>query len=421
MGLHATWSASASARLWACPGSLALSAKVPPQPSGAAAQWGTACHTVSEDCLRNGREPEEWIGRTVDVGDGKVECDEEMADTAKVYVDYVRERRGGVDNTGDYVNPLFIEQRFNLAALTPPFDAGGTGDAVIHLAAEKLLEIVDLKGGRGVVVEAEGNKQMRTYALGAMLAFPKLDVDAVKVTIVQPRAPHKDGRIRSEEFHVADLMEWTADLLAAMRESKAAEERYATIKGDLSREEWGAAYLSTGEHCTFCPARAICPAQEKAALDAAGVFFNDRDEPTLRNTPDELDPTRLAKVLDMADMIESWLNACRALAHTLAEGGTDIPGYQLVEKIGRRKWTDEDMVVAGLTAAGMGVDDLYERKLKSPSQVEKTLGSKRKKKLASTLEALTEKPITGLNLVRADKTSRPAVVAGPTKFLSVID
>jgi hypothetical protein len=79
-----------------------------------------------------------------------------------------------------------------------------------------MLEVVDLKGGRGVVVEVKGNPQLRTYALGAMLANPGIDVSHVQVTIVQPRAPHKDGRIRSERFHVADLVEWTAELMAAM-------------------------------------------------------------------------------------------------------------------------------------------------------------------------------------------------------------
>ena len=49
-----------------------------------------------------------------------------------------------------------------------------------------------------------GNKQMRTYALGALLAHPGKAVDTITVTIVQPRANHPDGIIRSETFDVVE-------------------------------------------------------------------------------------------------------------------------------------------------------------------------------------------------------------------------
>lgn len=405
---HATWSASATARNWACPGALALCAKAPQQPESEAAAWGTACHTVSEDCLREGRDPAEWIGRAVRTKEHAIEVDEEMADTARFYVDYVLDRGGR----------LTIEQRFGLVALNPPFDAGGTADAVVYRSDERALEVIDLKGGRGVVVEAEGNKQLRTYALGAMLANPGRAIDTVTVTIVQPRA----GRdaVRSETFHVADLVEWTADLLDAMKASAAAMAAYTTVTGGVSMDEWSEANLRAGEHCRFCPARAICPAQEKAALEAAGVWFDDLDKPRLRNTPDELDPERLARVLDVAGMIEDWLNAVRALAHNLAEAGTEIPGYILVEKIGRRRWKDEAAAEVAFAQAELPDDITHETKLRSIAQIEKALGAKRKRELESLLSMLTEKPVTGRNLVRADKTTRPAV-AGPGSLLSTID
>jgi hypothetical protein len=409
---HATWSASATARNWACPGALALCAKAPQQPESEAAAWGTACHTVSEDCLREGRDPAEWIGRVVRTKEHAIEVDEEMADTARFYVDYVR------DNMRPIGAELTVEQRFSLAALNPPFDAGGTADAVIYMPLGRLLEVIDLKGGRGVVVEAEGNKQLRTYALGAMLAHPGRAIDNVTVTIVQPRA----GRdaVRSETFHVADLVEWAADLLDAMKASAAAMAAYATVTGGVSMDEWSEANLRAGEHCRFCPARAICPAQEKAALEAVGVWFDDLDKPRLRNTPDELDPERLARVLDAAGMIEDWLNAVRALAHNLAEAGTEIPGYILVEKIGRRRWKDEAAAEVAFAQAELPDDITHETKLRSIAQIEKALGAKRKRELEGLLSTLTEKPVTGRNLVRADKTTRPAV-AGPGSLLSTID
>ena len=179
---HAVWSASATAGNWACPGRLALTMNLPDSTSEAA-DWGTCAHQLSERCLRDGGDADRFIGTTEK---GKVysfEIDEEMAETAQTYVDYVRKVHGDGAT-------LWIEQRFTMADVNPPFDAGGTGDAVIYLPKEKRLEVVDLKGGRGVVVEAAGNPQLRTYALGALLANRGLAVDCVTVTIVQPRAPH---------------------------------------------------------------------------------------------------------------------------------------------------------------------------------------------------------------------------------------
>ena len=207
---HADWSASATERNWACSGALALTMDLPDDTS-LAADWGTICHEVSEICLRENKEAADFIGQTRKGKKFEIEVDEELAETAQVYIDYVRD--AAVLAEGSSPVPLQLEQRFSLNSLKPPFDAGGTADAVIHDAELRRLEVVDLKGGRGVAVDATENKQLRTYALGAMLANPGLKVDTITVTIVQPRAPHPAGRIRSETFHVADLVEWMGGMV----------------------------------------------------------------------------------------------------------------------------------------------------------------------------------------------------------------
>lgn len=428
---HATWSASATERNWNCPGALALTMDLPDDTSEAA-DWGTCCHQIAEACLRDGRDAAEWIGKTVTGKKHSFECDDEMAETTQVYVDFVRDH---CTNDGPVQGrTLDIEQRFSLDSLKTPFEAGGTADAVIHDSAAKKLHVVDLKGGRGVAVDATENKQLRTYALGAMLANPGLKVDTITVTIVQPRAPHPAGRIRSETFHVADLVEWTADLLAAMERSKTALEASSKHMLDVRDETdedtgkpfksvsamvpaaWTAEFLRPGPHCTktFCKARGFCPALQQAAYDAAGVWFDDLDQPRLANAPDAMSPEALAQALDAADMVEGWINAVRAYAHTQAEMGVTIPDYMLVEKIGRRRWKDE----AGAEAKIKGlIDDPYTRKLMSPAQAEKALGKKR----AGEIADLIEKPITGSNLVRADKTTRPAIPPAVEKHFDVLD
>jgi len=391
---HATWSASSTARNWACPGALTLSENLP-ETTNPAADWGTCAHEIAELCLRDGGDAAQFIGTVRKGKEHEYEVDEEMAETAQVYVDYVRS--GVADGA-----TLWIEEKFSLSPLKPPFEAGGTADAVLHFPESRSLEVVDLKAGRGVIVEVENNKQLRTYALGALLRHDDLPVDSVTVTIVQPRAPHKSGRTRSETFSAIDLMEWTAELLAAMRRANDAKFNRPTMHSVV----WEREYLSAGQHCQFCKAAGLCPKLRQKALDEARVWFDDLDQPR-QNSPRDLDPGELAKVLDMADMIGEWLNAVRKYATSLAESGVEIPNYQLAEKIGNRKWTaSEAQIIATLDAEG--VDPYAPRKVVSPAQAEKALGAKRK----ALIVDMVERPVTGRNLVRADKSSRPA--AKPT-------
>ena len=79
----------------------------------------------------------------------------------------------------------------------------GTGDLV--LVTDDVLEVVDLKFGRGVQVSAVDNSQMRLYALGAMNLFSVLyNINTVKMTIHQPRLDN----ISTAEMPVTELLHW---------------------------------------------------------------------------------------------------------------------------------------------------------------------------------------------------------------------
>lgn len=413
---HAAWSASASERLWACPGSLILNAGQDDKESEAAA-WGTAAHEVAEWTLRNPDLPcAAYPHYTVKTKRHTITVDDEVVECAQTYVDYVWSRMAG--------KTLLVEQKFSLAAINPPMEAGGTGDAVLLDHDAGHIEIVDLKGGRGIVVEAEGNKQLRTYALGAILANPG-PWKQVTVTIVQPRAPHPDGRIRSETFHVADLIEWTGDLLEAMGRAQEAADDHAKVELVQRRVPntsaltgtWWSLYLKAGTHCTFCKAAATCPALASRALDEAKVHFQPEGAVSTPPDPASLTIPQIVRVLDAADMIGNWLNAVRAYAQEQAEMGVEMTdgdsSYVLTPKRATRKWKDEDPVMDLALATGRETSDFYqEPKLMTPPQVEKLLG----KKGYESIKDLVSQESSGLNLVRSDKTVRGAVAAPAKQF-----
>ena len=278
-----------------------------------------------------------------------------------------------------------------------------------------MIEIVDLKGGRGIVVEVKDNAQMRSYALGAMLEFRDLDVEIVRSTIVQPRAPHPDGRIRSEEIHVSALVDWTAWLLTRMRRSKAALDAFPGIKNSVLFEEWAETWLKPGA-CTFCPAQGFCPAFRKQALRAAGekaaAWFENPLAPVSELKPNQPQAASLAELehmLDGLEAIEEWIKAVRSHAHLRAERGDKFEDWMLVDKIGNRTWIskDENILYGDLLhRLRLSKEQIYETpEIKSPAQIEKVLG-KRKAELAKLEGVLWHKPVKGTNLVRKDQTMR---------------
>src|SRR5699024_10382700 len=89
----------------------------------------------------------------------------------------------------------------------------GTGDCVI--IADGTLHIVNYKHGRGVLVEADDNPQMKLYALGALELFDCIyDIDTVNMTIYQPRR----SNVSTFTIPKDELYEWADQVLAPTAE-----------------------------------------------------------------------------------------------------------------------------------------------------------------------------------------------------------
>lgn len=418
---HAKWSASSTTRNTNCAGALALSATAAGGKESIHAATGTAVHQISERCLREDHEAVDFLGSIEVTKEHRIEITEDEVNSAQMYIDYVRKRAIEAKAEGGWAK---LEQYFSLNELDTPFDAGGTGDTLLYFPKQRLLEVVDLKNGMGVV-EVSENGQLRTYGLGAALNCQDLDLAEIRVTVVQPRAPHRDGRIRSEQFSITDLIEWTAWLLERMQDSKRAEVALeAAIGNSVLFDEWVTTYLKPGSWCYFCPNSGPCPAQKRLVTQKAQLWLDDEgvEEPVAKNRPSEMSPEALSETLDILPVIEQWVKDVRAYAHRRAEDGLTIPGWQLSNKIGNRKWGDpeakaeveEAVTIRALKALNLTDAQIYApAKLNSPAQIEKVLGAKRKDEISN----LVFKPVTGTNLVSAAKTTRPPAKSAADKYL----
>lgn len=384
---HARLSPSGAHRWANCPGSVRLSEGIP-NTSSIFADEGTAAHTLAEHCLASSTPAVDCLGGHVDVNTGRVSKNpgegnriftigEEMVDAVQVYCDTVN----SLIEDGDEVE---FEAKLDLRHI--PGMEFGTGDCVIYKPATRRLIIADFKYGRGVPVEAEDNPQTRAYALGASQRFHNRGVEWVESVIVQPRCPHPAGSVRREGIDALTLVEFRMEL-----ESLALR----TVEPD--------AELNPGEWCKFCPAAPTCPALRGKVLSVAQMEFS--EEPPV---VDEMSLDEMAAVMRHVGIVKDWIKRVEERAHRLATDGTPPTGFKLVWSRATRKWRDEDEAKAHLAAVlDLSEDDIYvEPKMRSPAQIEKVLGSKRK----GEIKPLVVSRSSGTILVSADD-PRPAVKA----------
>lgn len=253
---HSSFSASSASRLMACPASyqLALDLDTGVRRSSVYAAEGTLAHTMAEACLASGADAGQFLGDTRAADGHTFTVDEEFVDFTTTYIEAVRSlRRLG------YV--IQLEQRVTPGGWVdawgePPLgvDLFGTADCIAHNAASGHLAVVDLKFGKGVPVEAKDNPQLLYYALGALFRYRDTRFNSVSTTIVQPRAYHRAGPVRTSDMYTPEqILIWGRDVLfPAVRRAVADQGRTRVA----------------GKHCRWCPAQAQCDGPRNLMLGA---------------------------------------------------------------------------------------------------------------------------------------------------------
>lgn len=355
---HARLSASSAKRWMSCPPSVRLEEQFPDSGSEYAAE-GTLAHNLAEIILRynNG----EISKKAFSTRFNKIKADpmynREMQDYIEDYTQRVWEIANEVKAACPDARVLF-EQRLDVSEYVP--DGFGTGDVVI--VADDMVNIIDLKYGKGVGVSAKDNPQLRLYGLGAYLEHSMLyDIRRIQMTIIQPRLEN----ISVEELTAEELLDW------AEREVRPKAAQAYAGEGDFK----------VGDHCRFCKARATCRARADHNLELSRLDFAD---------PALLTDDEIGEVLRRADEIDHWVKDITEYALAEALKGTKYEGWKLVEGTSRRKYTDPDKVIATVQDAGYAYVDIT--KPVEPiglTDMTKLIG---KKKFGELLSGLVIKP-----------------------------
>lgn len=383
---HAELSASGAERWFSCPGSPALSRGIPNHSTSFAAE-GTAAHHIAATCLTYGKRPVEWLGKTANVEGHEIDLNEGLINAVQEYLDDCK----ADEQPGDKVS---VEQSFTAALQLLHPKLGGSGDRVRWRAKTRELRVTDYKHGAGVPVDVDDNKQLKVYALGALLANPQFNAETVELRIAQPRCEHEAGRFRSYRFPAFDLIEFGADLIEAAKKT----------------EEFGADLVPSKKACKWCPANAAnkCPAVEKMTHALIESDFG-------ISAASSYSKEQIAEFLEKVPLVEARIAAVREFAYAAACRGEDIPGFKLVDKRATRKWKDEAEARKRFENTLPGA--MKEPELRSPAQIEKLLG---KKKFEKAGAELVEKISSGHTLVAVSDPRPPATVALLTDF-SVTD
>jgi hypothetical protein len=316
--------------------------------------------------------------------------DEHMALNVQMYLDEVRHHATGGE--------LLVEQRLDFSEWVP--EGFGTGDAIVLNGSE--IQVIDLKYGRGVRVEADGNEQLMLYALGAYHTFSALDdFENVTVRILQPRLSHASAWTIS----VKHLLEFAELATAAAQETQKPDAK--CIAGE--------------KQCLWCRAKATCVAAAKEVAKTIEADFEDLTsdaEPTARDTAN-IDNKHLGAMYSKLEFIEGWCKSFRAHVYEALEQGESIPGYKMVAgRRGDRAWSSEELATEVMKSMRLKIDEMYAKKLISPAQAEKLLKGK-KKKWDRVSELITQSD--GKPTIAPEGDKRPAIGGTVDDFVDLTE
>jgi len=351
---------STAKRVIACPGSVALSATMPPKPSSKYADEGTLLHDAIAQVLGKDVSPESLLGMTYQ---DQLLTQELIDNKIHVALDLL----GVVDPNLEM--EYAVETEVNFGDFLP--DVFGSCDLLGRIGDKAI--VLDWKFADGVAVGVEENEQLLFYAAAAMrtpsVSWVFEGVTEIECVIIQPPT------LRRWVTTVERVKQFEQQLAQAVQKSAKID-----------------APIMAGEHCRWCAAKPVCPKMTGAVDRALDLQLK------------SLDADKIGGYLANCDLLEQWITDLRALAHQMLEADVPVPGWKLVNKRATRQWANEDIADDVLSKV-IPKDELYVSKMISPAQAEKVL----KKSGTKLPDDLVVAVSSGSTLAREDD-PRPAVV-----------
>lgn len=349
---HAILPASGAVRWMTCTPSARLEEQFPDEGSEYAAE-GTLAHSIAELKVRK-KFVEPMSSRTFNTRMNKLKRDplyqEEMDRYTEDYLDFV----SGVVMSYDHRPTVAVERKLDLSNYAP--ESFGTADCII--IGGDTLHVIDFKYGKGVIVSAEDNPQLKLYALGSLEVYRLFYCPSrVILTIFQPRA--EGDTVKEWEISRDDLINWGVLTVRPLAEKAFAGE------GEPHGGTW----------CRFCRARNTCRARagQYTVLEDFGAPNSKSETGTLPKPP-LLTDTEVGDILRRAIDLEKWVSDLKEYTLSACLAGKEIPGWKAVEGRSKREWDDISAAFDAIKAAGVDEAMLYERKPLTLAAVEKVLG-----------------------------------------------
>ena len=242
--------------------------------------------------------------------------------------------------------------------------------------------ISDYKHGVGKLVTVEGNAQVMSYM---SLVEEHYGVTEFYGSVAQPRSFARSRPI--------DIVKYDRETIVAFRE---------TVKAAAKTQGY-----KSGDHCQFCWNTHKCPELYEISKQTAQVVFDEIAEGT--------DPyAAMIEVYERRSAVELLFQKIHEHLEQQLLQGKSVPGYKLVAREGNRRWTTaiDSLIETFSQKFQLTEEDLFDRKLKSPAQVEKLLPKAQR----GEVNQHCDRPAAGYALAKEDD-KRPAV--SPVKATDV--
>ena len=324
-----------SAAIWGapngCTGWHKMASQYPELEKSESAKEGDACHELAAKMINHPellgpRSKADVIGTTATNG---MVVSPGMVEGADLYARDVLETIAGK------LGSLEVEKKIQAPRIHPI--SFGTSDCFFYDQNTRELFLWDFKFGFKPV-EVFQNWQAINYVAGILdslgLTPDEENGISVKIRIVQPRAPHRDGPVREWSVTVPELLPL-----------------FETLHENAALTFTDRAQIQSGKHCEYCTARHACP----AALTAGVGLYEVATTPLPVELSVDALSFQFAIIQRAKEQISFLETGFEEQIKSLLRQGTQVPGYALEPTFGRLQWSKPISEVIGLGKL-LGID-----------------------------------------------------------------